>query len=186
MDWGAIETPLDEKARKARKPREADIVAGFRNWLRIHAPAIKWVAVPNAAKRGRYATRQAQREGMTKGFPDGLCLWPGGGICFLEWKRLGGKASDNQAEWLLRLKEYGFPVALVNSTDEAVNVLRSIGAPVREERGVIAQTFRCGHPRTPENSRDGDIGPRCATCRRALERRASQAYRLRKAGRISA
>ena len=51
---------------------------------------------------------------------------------------------------------------------------------------MIAQTFRCGHPRTHENSRDGDIGPRCATCRRALERRASQAYRLRKAGRISA
>ena len=115
-----------------RKSTEADIVAGFRNWLRIHAPAIKWVAVPNAAKRGRYATRQAQREGMTKGFPDGLCLWPGGGICFFEWKRPGGKASDNQAEWLLRLREYGFPVALVSSAEEAVSVLRSIGAPVRE------------------------------------------------------
>lgn len=51
---------------------------------------------------------------------------------------------------------------------------------------MSTETFRCGHPRTPENSRMDDLGPRCLTCRRALERRASKAYRQRKAEGIAA
>lgn len=41
--------------------------------------------------------------------------------------------------------------------------------------------FACGHPRTNDNMREGDYGPRCATCRREIEREASRRYRARKA-----
>lgn len=113
---------------------ELDTVAAFRKQLYYTCPVAHFVAVPNASKRGPRAVRQAKREGMKAGFPDGFVLWPGGGICFLEFKRAtGGKTSDNQAEWLLRLKSYGFPVALVCSADEAINVLRQCGAPFLEE-----------------------------------------------------
>lgn len=40
--------------------------------------------------------------------------------------------------------------------------------------------FRCGHPDTPENTRHGEWGPRCAECRREIERRASKRYRDRR------
>lgn len=43
----------------------------------------------------------------------------------------------------------------------------------------MSESFRCGHPKTPENTRDGDW-PRCATCRREIERDASRRYRQRR------
>jgi ATP-dependent exoDNAse (exonuclease V) beta subunit len=117
-----------------RGATEAEIVAGFRKKLYMQSPEIKWIAVPNAGRRGPAAVRQAKREGMQTGFVDGLCIWPGGGILFLEWKRNAtAKASENQAEWLARLDRYGFPVALVSSADEALGVLRMCGAPVGGE-----------------------------------------------------
>ena len=42
-------------------------------------------------------------------------------------------------------------------------------------------TYPCGHPRTADNTRETDTGPRCAECRRRIEREASRRYRERKA-----
>jgi hypothetical protein len=42
-----------------------------------------------------------------------------------------------------------------------------------------ASIWPCGHPKTVSNTRDGDW-PRCAMCRREIERKASKRYRERK------
>lgn len=42
--------------------------------------------------------------------------------------------------------------------------------------------YGCGHPRTEANTRKSEYGPRCATCRRKVEAKASAAYRERKKG----
>lgn len=111
---------------------EADLAQAFRKRLYYTAPQVKLVAVPNAGKRTQWAARQAKKEGMATGFPDLLAIWPGGGIAFIELKMPKGRLSDNQAEWLVRLNEYGHHVEVVRSVEDGVAYLRGLGAPVME------------------------------------------------------
>ena len=112
---------------------ELEIQTGFRNRLRYVAPQVSMVAVPNAAKRSLWAARQAKLEGLATGFPDCMCIWPGAGICFLEFKTAKGRLSENQAEWIERLDDRGHRVAVVRSVDDAIDFLRACGAPVMEQ-----------------------------------------------------
>lgn len=118
----------------APKPavREIDIQSGFRSRLRYVAPAVSLVAIPNAGKRSQWAAMQVKKEGMATGFPDCMCIWAGGGVCFIEFKTPTGRLSDNQAEWIERLDARGHKVAVVRSVDEALAFLRECGAPVME------------------------------------------------------
>lgn len=122
------------RARPSVKPtpREIDIQAGFRARLRYSAPTVKIIAIPNAAKRSQWAAMQAKREGMQAGFPDVQCIWPGGGICWIEFKSATGRLSENQAEWLDTLTRYGFHCGVARSIDDALAILRDAGAPVME------------------------------------------------------
>lgn len=113
-------------------PSEIQIQAGFRNRLRYIAPAVSCVAVPNAAKRTQWAAHQAKKEGLSAGFPDVMCIWAGGGICFIEFKAEKGRLSDNQREWLDRLTQRGFVAGVARSIDDAVAILSRAGAPVME------------------------------------------------------
>lgn len=42
------------------------------------------------------------------GVPDRICLLPGGRIVFVEMKREGGKVSNRQAWWKVKLERLGF------------------------------------------------------------------------------
>lgn len=101
----------------------------FRSRMRILAPAVSIIAVPNAAKRTQWAAQRAKREGMSAGFPDILCFWKGPGVAAIEFKAAKGKLSDNQAEWLDRLHAMGIPCTVSRDADHAVEFLRSAGAP---------------------------------------------------------
>lgn len=109
---------------------EIQIQVGFRNRLRYVAPAVSCVAIPNAAKRTQWAAMRAKKEGMATGFPDVMCLWAGAGICFIEFKAIKGRLSEDQAEWIARLRERGHRVTVARSVDAAVDFLRECGAPV--------------------------------------------------------
>lgn len=108
---------------------ELAIQSGFLCALRYVAPAVHAFAIPNAAKRSHWAARQALREGMKAGVPDLYAFWPGGD-CFMEFKAPNGRVQDNQREWHERLSRCGKAVAVVRSVDEAVDFIRSLGAPV--------------------------------------------------------
>lgn len=100
----------------------------FRSRARIKCPGVRIVAIPNAGKRGQKALNQARREGAQWGFPDVMCLWRGG-AAFIEFKSAKGKLDDNQAEWLDRLADMGFPATASRDPDHALEFLRSAGAP---------------------------------------------------------
>ena len=95
-------------------------------------PSVHLVAVPNAGKRGPKAVRQAKAEGMATGFPDLVCIWRGG-VGFIEFKRPGEKLRVNQCEWVERLRGAEHHVGLAHSSDEALDLLRSWGAPFSDQ-----------------------------------------------------
>lgn len=122
---------------------ELDVVTRFRSRARIHCPAVRIVAVPNAAKRGQKALNSLRREGAAFGFPDIMALWPRdaegrGGVAFIEFKNSdGGRLSPNQAEWQGRLRAMGFPATVSSDPDQALGWLREQGAPFLDERQAI-------------------------------------------------
>lgn len=124
---------------------ELQIQAGFRNRLRYVAPAVSCVAIPNAAKRTQWAANQALKEGLAPGFPDVMCIWAGGGICFIEFKTVTGRLSEAQGEWIVRLRERGHRVTVARSVDAAVEFLRECGAPMMDVRPYRQPTQRSFH-----------------------------------------
>ena len=110
-------------------PSELAIQAGLRARCRNWAPAIKLVAIPNAAKRGQKALNQAMREGMAIGFPDLIALAPNGKVAFIEVKAAKGVVSDRQADWHDNLRRWGFACAVIRSVDEGEDFLRECGFP---------------------------------------------------------
>lgn len=102
----------------------------FRSRLRMRAPRVVCVAIPNAGQRGQKALNQARREGAAWGFPDVLCFWPGGGVAAIEFKAAKGVVDDNQAEWNERLNALGTPATISRDPDEALAWLAGLGAPV--------------------------------------------------------
>lgn len=109
---------------------ELEVVTRFRSRARMRCPAVRIVAVPNAAKRGQKALNSLRREGAAFGFPDIMCLWPSRGVAFIEFKReTGGRLSTNQGEWIERLRAMGFPATVQNDPDQALEFLRGVGAP---------------------------------------------------------
>ena len=108
---------------------ELDIQCLFRSRARMQCPAVKIVAIVNAAKRGQRAMNQARREGAAWGFPDVLCFWKGPGIAAIEFKAADGQLRENQAEWLDTLNEMGIPATASRDPDHALAFLRSAGAP---------------------------------------------------------
>lgn len=100
----------------------------FRSRLRMRAPQVSCVAIPNAANRGQKALNQARREGAAWGFPDVMCLWEGG-IAFIEFKSAKGEAKPHQQAWLDKLVAIGFPATVARDPDEALAWLEQQGAP---------------------------------------------------------
>lgn len=101
----------------------------FRSRCRILCPAVSLVAVPNAGKRSQWAAAQVKREGLATGFPDMLCFWKGPGIAAIEFKAAKGRVSDNQTEWHDRLNGMGIPTTICRDANQAVDFLRTCGAP---------------------------------------------------------
>ena len=114
---------------KRAAPLELQIQSSVKKQLRYVAPAVSMVAIPNAAKRGPAAIRQAKMEGMATGFPDAMFIWDGG-LAFIEFKRPGENPNDNQAEWIKRLSRWGHPVTVCRSPEEAFAFLARVGAPI--------------------------------------------------------
>lgn len=121
--------PVDDKS-VAYDGSEIAIQTLFRSRARMLCPAVHIVAVPNGTHIASNAGRaKAQREGLSSGFPDCICIWPDGGIAFIEFKAKAGRLSENQVDWLDRLVHMGHRVSVRRHPDTALRWLEAIGAP---------------------------------------------------------
>lgn len=93
-------------------------------WFDLRYPnlAQRLVAVPNAGKMPAHVGAKFNREGRRKGFPDLLLLTPRfayHGLA-LELKSLAGRATREQNEWIIWLKQQGYCAQVCKGFDEAV------------------------------------------------------------------
>lgn len=120
---------------KDRDPRpEGARQLAFLRKAKIHCPAVDIIAVPNAAKRGLKAIRQAKKEGMKSGALDLIATWaptrPGDrGVCFIEFKNGEEPPSPNQRDRLNMLTRMGHQCGVFRQEASALTFLRLCGAP---------------------------------------------------------
>ena len=115
--------PFHVDPRNAKDDRdEGSIQALFRRRMKMVAPQVILVAVPNAGKRTAWEKRQRAREGLVPGFPDMLAMFDGR-TAALEFKSGIGSLSDQQIDTLNRLAAQDFPVGVFRSPDTAIEWL---------------------------------------------------------------
>jgi hypothetical protein len=85
------------------------------------------VKVPNEGKRSASYGVRMKREGLAKGFPDLMVLYPMGGFhgMFIEMKREGEKVRPEQREWISKLRRAGYLAGECYSADEAIRRIDS-------------------------------------------------------------
>jgi hypothetical protein len=110
-----LETPYEEAEQRA-----------LMRWLELQHPAAyeHTCHVPNGGGRSKAEAGIFRALGVKPGVPDLLCFLPRGGSAglALELKRRNAPPSAvscAQAEWLTRLRENGWSVAVARGFDEA-------------------------------------------------------------------
>lgn len=136
--WDELETPLkpDLDPRVFVEPKdklpdsEDERQATFVSIIRKTSPGIDVTANTNAAKRSQWAAAKVKREGLTTGRNDLDVKWPEH-LAIIEFKNGTKMPEPAQVEYLNRMVEFGFPVAVIRTPDRGLEWLASLGAPVR-------------------------------------------------------
>ncbi len=129
-------------------------------WLRLVLPVGSVVAAVKNEERGRAATPEQRMRfgqalkasGVLTGFPDLICLLPGGTGFLVEVKRpVGGVVSDAQDGLHTRLWSMGWPVIIATSQESARYGLQQLGVRLREAPGqpIEVPRFRVERPKVP-------------------------------------
>ena len=79
----------------------------FVSWFRKRYRPTRIFAIPNGGKRGKAEAMRLKAEGVSPGVPD---LFIPAWKVWIEMKAVGGKASDEQADWAVYLEGEGYQV----------------------------------------------------------------------------
>ena len=121
---------------QAPLPTERQVHRAILQMIRLCFPMAITHHSPNGAHLAGGSTARFRQmgallgDGMLKGFPDILVLWPHGRGCLIEVKRPKlGRLSHEQRELHARLDSIGWRVATCTSVVEAYAFLQACGAP---------------------------------------------------------
>ena len=112
-------------------PPEENEQMALVQWLRLHR--IAFAHVPNEGRHKVQYRKKQKALGLQAGMPDLLIFdsppaYPENVGTAIELKRReGGTLSNQQAEWLCKLKDRGWAVAVCKGAAEAIEVLESLG-----------------------------------------------------------
>lgn len=87
--------------------------------------------VPNGGSRNKKEAYNLKKQGVKSGVPDlflPVAVYKGNGQwyhgLFIEMKRRkGGKLSNNQKEWILKLDEQGYKVTVAKGYNDAIKII---------------------------------------------------------------
>lgn len=111
-------------------PSEHEEAKAFFARVRLHEqnmPELRLLyAVPNGGDRHRAVAAKMKAEGVRPGVPDYALPVPRGGLhgLYIELKRLDGRASREQNEWIQGLRDRGYRAEVARGADEAWRILR--------------------------------------------------------------
>ena len=112
-----IPTESEEQGRVVRWARQMSLIN----------PALRMlISVPNGSRRDAATGVKLVREGLSKGFPDLLLLWPRGnihGLAIEMKRRIGATVRPEQQEWHERLKAAGYAVRVAYGASEAIQAI---------------------------------------------------------------
>lgn len=95
-------------------------------WAQAKYPELEAIYhIPNEGKRSKVTGGRLKSMGMRPGVPD-ICLpVPRGKFSglYIELKKIGGKPTDNQIDWLELLDRYGHCVALCEGAEAAEEII---------------------------------------------------------------
>ena len=116
-----------QQNRRRSEATEQETVIQWCGWQQASHPELKLIYhIPNGGSRNKAEAGRLRAEGVKAGVPD-LCLpVPRGGYhgLYIELKRQrGGRASDNQVEWLDALSKQGYQVALCRGWETAAEMI---------------------------------------------------------------
>ena len=105
---------------------EQQIVIRWARVMQSRLPALgNLYHVPNEAKRSRQTAAVLKSMGLSAGVPDLILDYPSGSYhgCRIELKHGANKQSKYQIDWLNRLQDAGYFVAVCYEADAAIRVL---------------------------------------------------------------
>ena len=113
---------------------EDAIHRGILRYLRSVLPS-GWIVmhVPNGGSRNPIEGAKMKALGVVAGWPD-ISIYGPLGCFFMEVKSAKGRLSNCQHMILDKLKDAGFPVAVVRSLDDVRDFIAEHGLPSREVR----------------------------------------------------
>ena len=128
-ELAAESSPTRKTTRRAKPPvpLEHDIQVLFvRLVSALGRPLDVSFAIPNAAKRSPMLMGRLKREGFRKGIPDWCLPVPRGpyNALWIEFKRPGGKPTEEQQEMLARLAEEGSATHIVDDAAKGLEIVR--------------------------------------------------------------
>lgn len=135
--FDALEAPLSPTLDprifvepKDRDPASEDDRQGaFVATMRRVAKKCDVAANTNAGKRSRWAAAKVKREGLVTGRNDLDVKWAGA-IALIEFKNGRKMPEPAQVDYLNRMVEMGFPVAVIRTPECGMRWLAGLGAPV--------------------------------------------------------
>lgn len=117
---------------------EHGIQVRLKNRLRMVAPRIKLIALPNQGQRSAYGSMRMKAEGLHKGAWDLLALWHFNECAWIELKDARGSLKPEQIDFGNWLVNNGFRCGVFRGVSTAENWLRSLGAPFSDAQGIAA------------------------------------------------
>lgn len=111
---------------------EAAIQRQIVDWVRVAAPGVVVVAVPNAARRTVSGRPTNAVAGLTAGVPDLVVIMPEGKTLWIEVKSEKGRVSDAQFAFHSKLHGLGHTIAIVRSLDEVKLAFKAMNIKIRE------------------------------------------------------
>tara|TARA_R110002096_G_scaffold375919_1_gene569715 strand:+ start:153 stop:545 length:393 start_codon:yes stop_codon:yes gene_type:complete len=122
---------LKPKTKKKRNDTEHKEQAKFVNMLKCLKPELNdyWFATPNGGKRDIGTAMKLKKEGVKRGIPDFIVLYPNALYCglLIEFKRPDGKGvvSKDQKRVMAALNKVGYLCEIALTADEAWVILET-------------------------------------------------------------
>ncbi len=117
-----------QRGVKPPSPKEFELHVALADLVtRWIMPGWQFTHFPAGEHREKATAARLKRMGLKPGWPDFIFVGPARAVFFLELKRRGEHASDEQANVALHVMRCGFDYLCTDNLDEAVDALREHG-----------------------------------------------------------